>query len=222
MSQAVAESTAADIDPLFARASPPGGREQGAEHDGHLRQAVEQLDDYLARTWLPRTAGALTREHVESFLIDLQRRGFRRPPSANASAACSSTSAGSPRARDRGQPDGQHAPAAGARGTAAGALARRAAGVAGHVHRQRRGSAPRYGHPAALRGQRHAPRRAVRAAPRGSRPRCARCVGDGQGPSSAALPFDKHTAAAIDRYLRLRNRRADADSPWLWLGRKAA
>ena len=34
-------------------------------------------------------------------------------------------------------------------------------------------------------------------------------------------PFDKHTAAAIDRYLRLRNRRADADSPWLWLGRKS-
>jgi site-specific recombinase XerD len=35
-----------------------------------------------------------------------------------------------------------------------------------------------------------------------------------------ACPFGKQTAKALDRYLRLRARHANADEPWLWLGRR--
>jgi site-specific recombinase XerD len=41
----------------------------------------------------------------------------------------------------------------------------------------------------------------------------------GKGGRRRALPFGHKTAVAIDRYLRARSRRPDADSEWLWLGK---
>ena len=41
----------------------------------------------------------------------------------------------------------------------------------------------------------------------------------GKGRRERALPFGRKTAVALDRYLRARARRADADSEWLWLGK---
>lgn len=40
----------------------------------------------------------------------------------------------------------------------------------------------------------------------------------GKGRRPRACPFGRNTAQALDRYLRLRARRQDADSPYLWLG----
>jgi site-specific recombinase XerD len=42
----------------------------------------------------------------------------------------------------------------------------------------------------------------------------------GKGRRPRACPFGHRTAQAIDRYLRLRARRADADGEWLWLGKR--
>jgi len=41
----------------------------------------------------------------------------------------------------------------------------------------------------------------------------------GKGGRERALPFGKNTARALDRYLRARARRPDADSEWLWIGK---
>jgi site-specific recombinase XerD len=42
----------------------------------------------------------------------------------------------------------------------------------------------------------------------------------GKGRRPRAVPYGKKTAQAIDRYLRLRGRHAQADLPWLWLAPK--
>jgi site-specific recombinase XerD len=42
----------------------------------------------------------------------------------------------------------------------------------------------------------------------------------GKGRRERALPFGRRTAVALDRYLRVRERHRDADSPWLWLGQR--
>lgn len=42
----------------------------------------------------------------------------------------------------------------------------------------------------------------------------------GKGRRPRACPFGHRTAQAIDRYVRLRARRADAESEWLWLGKR--
>lgn len=43
-------------------------------------------------------------------------------------------------------------------------------------------------------------------------------VGKGRRPRQ--VPYGHRTGQAVDRYLRLRNRRPDASLPWLWLGSK--
>ncbi len=40
-------------------------------------KAVVQLDAFLERSGLPRGVGAVRREHVEAYLVDLQARGAR-------------------------------------------------------------------------------------------------------------------------------------------------
>ena len=42
----------------------------------------------------------------------------------------------------------------------------------------------------------------------------------GKGRRPRACPFGHRTGQALDRYLRVRGRRADAAEPWLWLGKK--
>jgi site-specific recombinase XerD len=42
----------------------------------------------------------------------------------------------------------------------------------------------------------------------------------GKGGSRRGLPFEDSVARALNRYLRLRERRRDARSPWLWLGQR--
>jgi site-specific recombinase XerD len=42
----------------------------------------------------------------------------------------------------------------------------------------------------------------------------------GKGRRPRACPFGHRTGQALDRYLRVRARRTDADEPWLWLGRR--
>ena len=42
----------------------------------------------------------------------------------------------------------------------------------------------------------------------------------GKGRRPRACPFDRQTSRALDRYLRVRKLHFDADSPWLWLGKK--
>ncbi len=42
----------------------------------------------------------------------------------------------------------------------------------------------------------------------------------GKGRRPRACPFDRQTSRALDRYLRLRKLHFDADSAWLWLGKK--
>ena len=40
-------------------------------------KAIDQLDDFLASSGMPTEVAALTREHVEHFLVSLQERGMR-------------------------------------------------------------------------------------------------------------------------------------------------
>jgi site-specific recombinase XerD len=42
----------------------------------------------------------------------------------------------------------------------------------------------------------------------------------GKGRRPRACPFGSKTAVALDRYLRVRHRHAQASLPWLWLGKK--
>ena len=42
----------------------------------------------------------------------------------------------------------------------------------------------------------------------------------GKGRRPRACPFDRQTSRALDRYLRVRKLHFDADSPWLWLGKR--
>lgn len=42
----------------------------------------------------------------------------------------------------------------------------------------------------------------------------------GKGRRPRTCPFGRKTAVALDRYLRIRNRRPDAALEWLWLGKK--
>jgi site-specific recombinase XerD len=42
----------------------------------------------------------------------------------------------------------------------------------------------------------------------------------GKGRRPRACPFGHRTGQALDRYLRVRARRADAAEPWLWLGKR--
>jgi site-specific recombinase XerD len=42
----------------------------------------------------------------------------------------------------------------------------------------------------------------------------------GKGRRPRACPFGHRTGQALDRYLRVRARRADSAGPWLWLGKK--
>jgi site-specific recombinase XerD len=42
----------------------------------------------------------------------------------------------------------------------------------------------------------------------------------GKGRRPRACPFGHKTGQALDRYLRVRSRRADAHEPWLWLGKR--
>jgi len=42
----------------------------------------------------------------------------------------------------------------------------------------------------------------------------------GKGRRPRACPFGHRTGQALDRYLRVRSRRADAHEPWLWLGKR--
>jgi integrase len=42
----------------------------------------------------------------------------------------------------------------------------------------------------------------------------------GKGRRKRAAPFNRKTALALDRYLRLRERHPGAELPWLWLGDK--
>jgi len=42
----------------------------------------------------------------------------------------------------------------------------------------------------------------------------------GKGRRPRACPFDRQTSRALDRYLRVRKLHFDADSPWLWVGKR--
>jgi site-specific recombinase XerD len=42
----------------------------------------------------------------------------------------------------------------------------------------------------------------------------------GKGRRTRDVPIGRKTVRALDKYLRMRGRRDDADAPWLWLGRK--
>jgi len=42
----------------------------------------------------------------------------------------------------------------------------------------------------------------------------------GKGRRPRACPFDRQTSRALDRYLRVRKLHFEADSPWLWLGKR--
>ena len=222
MSQAVAESTAADIDPLLRSFL----RHLAAENKAPstmvtYAKAVEQLDDYLARTGMPRTAGALTREHVESFLIDLQRRGFR-PATVSQRfrslqqyfrwLALEHEIAASPMVNMRPPQVPEEPPPVLSLDEQRALLAT----CTGSDEEARRDTAILLLFVAS--GMRRAELSGLRLEDLDLDARDAWVMGKGRRPRRC--PFDKHTAAAIDRYLRLRNRRADADSPWLWLGRK--
>ncbi len=188
-------------------------------------KAVEQLAAFLAEAGMPTTVAAVHREHVESFLIDLRERGHR-PATVSQRfrslqqffkwLADEGEIRESPMARMK-PPHVPEEPPPILRKEQLDALYRATAGPDFDARRDH----------AIIRlfeatGMRRAEIAGLRLADvelyqgRGQYGGAAHVVGKGSRPR--ACQFDATAATALDRYLRVRAKRRDADSEWLWLG----
>ena len=184
-------------------------------------KAVEQFADFVARSGMPPDVGSLTRERVESFLIDLQAAGWKPASVANRYRSLQQffkwlASEGeirqSPMATMK-PPTVPEEPPTILRPEELKALL---ATCDGTEFDDRRDSA-------ILRlfldsGIRRAEIAGL-------------CVDDldfehkivvvlGKGRRPRAVPFGRKTSQALDRYLRARGRHPHASSEWLWLGKQ--
>jgi site-specific recombinase XerD len=183
-------------------------------------KAVEQLAAFLAVEGMPTRVAAVRREHIEAFLVDLQAR--MKP--ATVSQRYRSLQQFWKWLREEGEirddpmahmkpPHVPETPPPVLREENLRALL---AACAGSEFEERRDTA-------IVRlfldtGMRRGELAGLRVGDIDFDHDVAHVVGKGRRPR--ACPFGHKSAASLDRYLRVRGRRADADSEWLWLGKR--
>jgi site-specific recombinase XerD len=183
--------------------------------------AVQQFADFAAAAGMPGDVNAITREHVESFLIDLQSRGWKPSSVANRYRSLQQffkwlATEGEIRVSPMANMRPPHIPDTPPAVLETAQLKALLATVAGTDYDERRDAA-------ILRlfldsGLRRAELGGLRLEDVDFANRIVLVVGKGRRPR--AVPFGRKTAQALDRYLRVRARHADAGSEWLWLGKQ--
>lgn len=183
------------------------------------RRAVDQLADFLARTGMPTSVGAIRREHIEAFLVDLQESAHRPATVAQRFRSLQQffkwlAEEGeireTPMARMR-SPLVPETPPPVLRPEQLRALL---ATCAGTSFADRRDAA-------IIRlfldtGARRAEVAGLRLEDVDFDHDVVIVLGKGRRPR--ACPFGRRTAQALDRYIRARARHPRAHEPWLWLG----
>lgn len=184
-------------------------------------KAVAALAEYLSRTGMPTAAAGIRREHVESYLVALHDRGHRP---ATVAQRFRSLQQFFKWLRDEGEV--AESPMANMRAPLVpeqpppvlrdDELKRLLKACEGQGFEERRDTA-------ILRllidtGMRRAEAAGLRLKDIDFDDDVAIVMGKGR--RVRACPFGKKTALALDRYDRVRRRRPDASSEWLWLGKK--
>ena len=184
-------------------------------------KAVEQFSEFVARSGMPADVGALTREHVESFLIDLQANGWKPASVANRYRSLQQFfrwlhTEGEIRVSPMANMRPPHVPETPPPVLQPAELRALLATVAGTDFEERRDAA-------ILRlfldsGIRRAEIAGLRLEDVDFDHKIVVVLGKGRRPR--AVPFGRKTAQAIDRYLRVRGRHPHASSEWLWIGKQ--
>lgn len=184
-------------------------------------KAVEQLGEYLDRTGMPTHVDGITREHVESFLLDLEANGWKPASRANRFRSLQQFFGWlakeheipvSPMANMK-PPAIPETPPPVLRDDELKALL---AACDGTDFDDRRDTAI-----LSLlldSGIRRAEIAGLQVADVDFEHKIVIVMGKGRRPR--AVPFGRKTSQALDRYLRIRGRHKDASSEWLWLGKQ--
>jgi site-specific recombinase XerD len=184
-------------------------------------KAVDQLADFLEASGMPVDVGNIRREHVEAFLVAMQERGARP---ATVSQRFRSLQQFFRWLDDEGEVDGS--PMAKMRPPLVPVEPPEMLSEADLRELLKACSGTEYDDlrdTAVVRmfldtGMRRGELAGLRVADLDLDNDAAMVLGKGRRPR--ACPYGHRTAKAIDRYLRIRNRRADAGSEWFWLGKK--
>jgi site-specific recombinase XerC len=184
-------------------------------------KAVQQLDDFLASSGMPRAVAGVRREHVEAFLVGLQERGMRAATVAQRFRSLQQffkwlDQEGEVKASPMANMRPPHVPETPPPVIREEELRRLLSACEGPELEQRRDAA-------VIRlfldtGMRRGELSGLRVEDVDFDHDVALVTGKGRRPR--ACPFGRKTAQALDRYLRVRGRHPDARSEWLWLGRK--
>ncbi|HYM53575.1 MAG TPA: tyrosine-type recombinase/integrase [Candidatus Dormibacteraeota bacterium] len=183
--------------------------------------AIDQLAVFLDEAGMPRDVATIRREHVESFLVSLQERGYRPSSVANRYRSLQQffrwlLAEGEIKASPMANTRPPHVPEEPPTVLEPDELRALLATCAGTEFDDRRDTA-------ILRlfldtGIRRAELAGLRSADIDFDHNVALVVGKGSRPR--AVPFGRRTAQALDRYLRLRVRHPHAAAEWLWLGKQ--
>jgi site-specific recombinase XerD len=184
-------------------------------------KALDQFDAFLEGAGKSRAVGAIRREHVEAFLVDLQERGMKP---ATVAQRYRSLQAFFKWAQSEGEV--RDSPMANMRPPAvpdtpppvltSDELRALLKACEGTDYESRRDAA-------IVRlfldsGMRRGELAGLKVEDVDFESNVALVLGKGRRPRSA--PFGRKTAQALDRYLRLRSRRRDAADPAMWLGKR--
>jgi site-specific recombinase XerD len=184
-------------------------------------KALNQLHAFLVSKGMPTDVGAVRREHIEAFLVDLQDSGHRPATVANRYRSLQQVFRWlvgedeireSPMARMRPPTIPDEPPPV----LRTEELERLLAACAGTSFEDRRDTA--IVRLLASTGMRRGECIGLRVEDVDFDHEVALVLGKGRRPR--ACPFDRQCSRALDRYLRVRKQHFDADSPWLWLGKK--
>lgn len=184
-------------------------------------RAVHGLSKFLTEQGMPTTSAGIRREHVEAYLVDIQDRGHRPATVAQRFRSLQQffrwlleegEIGTSPMQSMRAPAVPEEPPAV----LREDELQRLLKATEGQDFEARRDTA-------ILRllietGMRRAEAGGLRVSDIDFEDTVAVVMGKGR--RARSCPFGPKTARALDRYLRVRSRRPDAASAWLWLGRK--
>jgi site-specific recombinase XerC len=184
-------------------------------------KAIDQFIAYLAGVGMPLSAEALTREHVESFLVDLHQRGMRPATVSQRYRSLQQffrwlADEGEIRHSPMASMKPPHVPEEPPAVLSLDELRRLLKACEGTDFDDRRDAA-------VLRlfldsGIRRGELAGLRVEDIDFDNNVALVMGKGRRPRAAA--FGRKTAQALDRYLRVRSRHRDAAGEWLWLGKR--
>lgn len=184
-------------------------------------KAIDQLAAYLEASGMPTTVAALTREHVESFLIALQAKGHRPATVAQRFRSLQQffkwlKEEGEIRESPMANMSPPHVPEKPPPVLREEELRNLIAACSGDGFDERRDMA-------IIRlfldtGMRRAELSGLQVEDVDFNHNIAIVLGKGRRPR--ACPFGRKTAKALDRYIRVRGRHSAASEPWLWLGQR--